>query len=92
MPALTFLLLGGFKFSSRHERFTPFGQALFGAAHGTAFGTSNNGFAMAIGGGLDMNASPRFSIRVLQADYLLTHLASQSQNSIRISAGVVFKF
>jgi len=61
----------------RDSRITPFGQVLFGVAHigghnGLAFSTSNNSFAMAIGGGVDYRVSHRFSIRPLQVDYLLS--------------------
>jgi len=60
----------------RHSHFTPFGQVLFGVAHigggdGLVFSTSNNSFAMALGG-VDVNVSHRFAIRPMQVDYLLT--------------------
>ena len=85
-----------------HSRITPFGQALFGVAHigghnGLAFSSSNNSFAMAIGGGVDFKVSHRFSVRPLQVDYLMTRfnelgLGAQSQNNLRVSTGVVFHF
>jgi len=89
--------------SYRHDsRMTPFGQVLFGVAHiagdnGLAFSTSNNSFAMAIGGGVDFKVSHRFSIRPAQLDYLLTHFnefatGAQNQNNLRVSTGVVFHF
>jgi hypothetical protein len=56
-----------------------------------------NGFAMAIGGGLDVPFHRHFALRVVQADYLLTRFDSVTgspakQNSARISAGVVIRF
>jgi outer membrane immunogenic protein len=85
-----------------HSHFTPFGQVLFGVAHiggsdGLAFSTSNNSFAMALGGGVDVNVSHRFSIRPVQVDYLLTRFnefgnGAQNQNNLRVSTGVVFHF
>jgi len=95
--------LFGPRVSYRHsERVTPFGQVLFGDAHigghnGLAFSSSNNSFAMAIGGGVDVKVSHRFSLRPVQVDYLLTRfnelgLGTQNQNSLRVTTGVVFHF
>jgi opacity protein-like surface antigen len=86
----------------RDSRITPFGQVLFGVAHiggsnGLAFSTSNNSFAMAVGGGVDYKISHRFSIRPVQVEYLLTRfnelgLGAENQNNLRVSTGVVFHF
>ena len=86
----------------RFERVTPFGQVLFGVAHiggdnGLGFSSSNNSFAMTVGGGVDVRVSHRFSLRPIQVDYLLTHfnefnLGAQNQNNLRVSTGVVFHF
>jgi len=86
----------------RDSRITPFGQVLFGVAHiggsnGLAFSTSNNSFAMTVGGGVDVKISRRFSIRPAQVDYLLTRFnefgtGAQTQNNLRVSTGVVFHF
>jgi len=86
----------------RDSRITPFGQVLFGVAHiggsnGLAFSTSNNSFAMTIGGGVDVKLSHHFSVRPAQVDYLLTRFnefatGAQSQNNLRVSTGVVFHF
>jgi opacity protein-like surface antigen len=58
--------------------------------------TSENAFAMALGGGVDWNATDHIGIRLIQAEYLLTRFgfggSSYSQNNARISAGVVFRF
>src|SRR5262249_23705169 len=86
----------------RNSRFTPFGQVLFGVAHiggshRLAFSTSNNSFAMALGGGVDVQVAHHFSVRPVQVDYLLTRFnefgnGGQNQNSLRVSTGVVFHF
>jgi outer membrane immunogenic protein len=86
----------------RDSRITPFGQVLFGVAHiggsnGLAFSTSNNSFAMTIGGGVDYKISHRFSIRPVQVEYLLTRfnelgMGAQTQNNLRVSTGAVFHF
>ena len=49
---------------------------------------------MAIGAGVDFKVSRRFSIRLLQVNYLMTRfnelgLGAQSQNNLRVSSGVV---
>src|SRR5208282_5230110 len=53
---------------------------------------SENSFAMALGGGLDWNATPHIGVRLIQAEYLMTQFGSTTQNGVRISAGVVFRF
>lgn len=87
--------LFGPKIAFRREKVTPFVQALFGGAHLSAGGTLN-GFATALGGGFDYNATPHLGIRVIQAEYLLTKInfggPFTSQNNVRVSAGVVFRF
>jgi opacity protein-like surface antigen len=65
-------------------------QAVIGACS-----VSENAFAMAIGGGLDWNATPHIGIRLVQAEYVLTKFkagANDQQNNARVSAGVVFRW
>jgi outer membrane protein OmpA-like peptidoglycan-associated protein len=82
--AYTFLF--GPQFSLRHERWTPFVHALFGAARlsdvqvsppatTSAFfnrSFSENSFATALGGGVDANFNKHIGVRLFQVDYLLT--------------------
>jgi len=95
--------LFGPRVSYRHPaHFTPFAQVLFGVAHiggsnGLSFSTSNNAFAMALGGGLDAHVTHHFSLRPIEVDYLLTRFnefgnGAQNQNNLRVSTGVVFHF
>ena len=90
--------LFGPKIASRsNERFTPFAQALFGGAHigSGVLGVSENGFALALGGGVDANVNYNVAVRVGQVEYLLTKFndgLNDRQTSVRISAGVVFRF
>jgi opacity protein-like surface antigen len=83
-------------FRAPMEKATPFFHALFGGAHasGSALGVSasENAFAYAIGGGVDVNAGKNFAIRIAQFDYLGTRFSSENQKNFRYSAGVVFKF
>jgi outer membrane immunogenic protein len=84
--------LFGPKLAYRNDRFTPFVQALFGGIHASGNGSSDNAFAMALGGGLDVDVTDHFGIRLIQAEYLMTQFSSETQNNARISAGVVFRF
>lgn len=86
----------------KYRRISPFGHVLVGGARAGSgvFATTNShtALATAFGVGVDWNLKDRFSIRPLQFDYLLTHLPevtngnTQTQNNIRVSAGIVFHF
>jgi opacity protein-like surface antigen len=94
--------LFGPRISYRHfRRITPFGQVLFGVArtNASAFFTSSsqNGFAMTAGGGVDLRLADHWSLRPLQVEYLLTRfqeasVGNQTQNDLRVSTGLVFRF
>jgi hypothetical protein len=97
--------LFGPRFSARGEKFTPFAEALFGMGHASASGSvsglgsgsdSINGFAMAFGGGFDINAGQHFAIRPAKFDYVLNRFSdsgiSENLNNFRYAAGVVIKF
>jgi outer membrane protein OmpA-like peptidoglycan-associated protein/opacity protein-like surface antigen len=55
-------------------------------------------FAMTAGGGLDIRVHRHFAFRIIQAEYLMTRFDNQdtgesgSQNDMRLSSGVVFRF
>src|SRR5215469_1542282 len=59
---------------------------------------SNNGWAVLLGGGIDIPINDKVSIRPAELDYLLTRFgnfftqANANQNSFRYAAGVVFNF
>ena len=89
-----FTYLFGPRFSYRSKSpITPFGQVLFGGIHRNAgaFGVSGsqNGFAMTVGGGLDLRADSHWAWRMVQAEYLYSSLPNQ-QNNARISTGVAY--
>lgn len=99
---LTFeTFLFGPRFSYRRsKRMTLFGQVLLGGGHAggslyNAPGLSpNSGFALATGGGFDLNVSEHVAIRIFEADYLLTKFQNginQRQNNLRLAFGVTFK-
>lgn len=81
----------GPRVTGRSETATPFVHALFGGARASALGSSETAFAMALGGGVDINASERVAVRIIQADYVMTRFSSVTQNNIRLSFGIVFK-
>lgn len=87
-----------------HSPFHPYGQVLVGVAHASgtlaqapnpAASNADAAFAANVGGGLDLRASPRFSIRLIEAGYIVTTFdngGNDHQNNLRISSGVVFHF
>jgi opacity protein-like surface antigen len=55
----------------------------------------DNAFAMALGGGVDVRVRKSLAVRPIQADYFLTRfggMGDKTQNSVRISTGLVFRF
>jgi len=89
--------------SHRFRRFTPYGEALVGGAHGgdsyfpslNSFSQSATSFAFSTGGGLDYRLSTRWSIRAFDLQYLRTAFpngVNNEQNQLMIGAGLVIKF
>jgi len=86
-------VLFGPRVSFSTGRFRPFGEALFGVAHiniNSGVG-SDTSFATALGGGLDYKIIKPVAWR-FQADYVGTRLFGGTQNNVRISTGIVFRF
>ena len=75
---------------------SPYVHALFGAARSStdtfADTISDAAFAMALGGGVDLNLNRSFAIRLFQADYFPTRFFDERQDNTRISTGIVFRF
>ena len=97
-------VLVGPRFSYRKsKRLVPFAHALFGITREHEDTTSllpdftlrtrsnNTGFAMALGGGLDVGLSRRLALRLFQVDYSLTQVVFTRHNA-RGSVGLVFRF
>ena len=59
---------------------------------------SQNNFAAAFGGGLDITLTNHIALKPIQVEYLMTQIAPAGshlnyvQNNLRYSAGVVFRF
>jgi len=87
----------------------PFAEALFGVGRVSVGGSvsgigdaseARNGFAMALGGGVDIEANEHFAVRAAKFDYLMNRFSideagvslSETLNNYRFATGVVFKF
>jgi opacity protein-like surface antigen len=94
---LTFM--GGPRISYRLGRIAAFGHGLFGGGNFRASLAGNSAsetkLAWAAGGGVDFAATELISVRLGQADYLMTRYdqggVPARQNHFRISAGVVIR-
>jgi hypothetical protein len=90
----TFLV--GPQVTFRQQRFDVYIHGLAGAArlgaNGFGLSASSTKLAAAFGGGLNVRAGEHLSVRVVQADYLLTRFGNITQNDVRLSAGLVFHF
>ena len=75
---------------------TPFGHVLLGAVRGSGgfvgISQSATKFGIAPGGGVDVKLSDMVSIRLVEADYLMTRFLGVRQDNIRVSAGIVLTF
>ena len=70
----------------------PFVHALFGGMTVTN-GSSDSGFAMLIGGGLDIGLRKGIGFRLVQADWMSLRFHGDTNNkNCRISTGIVVKF
>src|SRR5580704_10178570 len=105
----------GPRFSYRkYEKFTPYIQALGGVVHASSVSISgctgdpsctpigsDTTFAAMAGAGFDINISHRIALRLLEADFQLTHFRDPIsatgfsrgwQDNTRLSTGIVFRF
>jgi opacity protein-like surface antigen len=98
----TFSYLFGPRFNWRMSRVTPYVQTLVGGARFSSVANpltkSENVFATALGGGLDVQLSKHWAVKPVQVEYFMTQLPgaatnlTYAQNNLRYSAGVVFRF
>jgi hypothetical protein len=106
IPLNSYQFLFGPRVMFRGPRITPFVHAMFGGVKegagsttltilGTSVTTpavSSTGLGMAMGGGLDVNVSDRFALRVPQFDWTPMHIGGVwEKNVIRIGIGLVIK-
>ena len=78
------------------KRLVPYGHLLAGVSHASTNFRADNGalnLAYAGGGGIDYSVTRRISLRLLQGEYLITHVPNginDRQNQLRLSIGIVF--
>jgi opacity protein-like surface antigen len=94
--------MGGVKIqdNANDARFRPFVHALVGVAHASGEvnntfvngSESDNGLALALGGGLDFRVAKKVDVRAVQVDYNPTHIVGETDHNIRISTGLNFRF
>jgi opacity protein-like surface antigen len=92
----------GPRFNWRHSRFTPYVQALVGgerfssgfnpASTDQRLLASQDNFAAALGGGLDIAATNHVAIKLTTQISNSAANVNYVQNNLRYSAGVVFRF
>ena len=100
-----FSLAAGPRFTARNEHATTFAHILFGGSHlhervntlDAHFTNHGNTFAVVMGGGVDVNVTPHFGVRVIQAEYVLSKFnralsGKAIQHNARVGIGIVFRF
>ena len=106
-----FTYLFGPQIKFRTPKVQPFAQVLLGGAHSNVYANltracagpcttsgspAGDGFAMSIGGGVDIPINHHFQFRPAEFDYLMTRFTNRfnnsSQSNFRYSAGVNFTF
>lgn len=85
----------------RFDYFVPFAEFLIGGSHADSLitGTSSqNAFALAAGGGVDVVLSKHVAWRFAQIDYLMTNFSGPNlggnarQDNLRLGTGIVIRF
>src|SRR5581483_7280915 len=101
--------LAGPEFTARTGRAVFFAHSVFGYGEvdGSILGPTRNGFAMAFGGGVDVQINSRFSVRLIDADFVPSHFSGPQatgffgsptpnittwDKNARVSVGVIVKF
>lgn len=102
-----YTFMAGPRVSLRGDRVTPFAHVLVGGARASRVPISGStplrfggdgGFAMALGGGLDVKVSDMVSLRPIQGEYFFTKIGGSgsvlrdTQSHLRLGFGVNFTF
>lgn len=88
------------------DKASAFVHGLFGGAHKrvgavsvstplgpfTFPGESETGFAIGIGGGVDITLSERVALRAVQVDFIPNRIAGEWLNDVRLGIGLAFNF
>jgi outer membrane immunogenic protein len=101
-PLTLTIFTGGVRWRPARGVWQYYGQALVGGGYASgsfaqqSVGSSSSwSFATNIGGGLERRLAPRWSLRIFEADYMLTRFNNQKnniQNNLRLSGGVAVHF
>ncbi len=84
--------LFGPRFRAQTGRTTLFVHGLLGGATARSGGDTANGFAMGLGGGVDIGITKKVAVRVLQLDWVPTRFEGAWLNGIgRAGFGIVLK-
>ena len=84
--------LFGPKLSLRGKKFTAFHHSLFGGAHISGGGESDNAFMIGTGVGIDLDASDRLAFRLVQFDFIPHRSGGEwSTRDFRVAFGIVLK-
>ncbi len=98
---LTTFLFGPRLNLRKFDHFVPFAEFLFGGARaGNPLngGSTQNAFALATGGGVDVVFTKNIAWRFAQIDYLMTNFSGTSvgssarQNNLRVGSGIVLRW
>jgi hypothetical protein len=93
-----FYLLFGPQLRHNFGKFTPFARATLGYSRAIFkdqagfISSDQNSYATGLGGGIDVRVHEHISIRVIEADYVLSHFRADRQDNWKVSAGVVFSW
>ena len=100
-----FKLVAGPRFTARGDYGTTFAHIMFGGTHQHErvdtllqhFTTHDTAFSLVVGGGVDIDVTPHFGVRVIQAEYDLSKFnravsGKAIQHNARVGIGVVFRF
>jgi len=91
-----FTELYGPRFTLALPRIHPYVHALVGTVNGTAQTltgrVSENALGMGFGGGLNVRGTRHIWLRLVQVDYIRAQFTNNTQNDMRVSAGLIFRF
>jgi hypothetical protein len=88
LSAYTYLF--GPRVNARGDKATGFAHILLGGATTKVEGLSETDFALAAGGGVDVNAGKSIAVR-FQADYVPVFAEGETLHNFRFMTGIVFK-
>lgn len=87
-----YTILGGIRIAGTFGKFRPFVHGMGGIKKIPVNGISYSPAAADVGGGLDYKLPFRNLSWRIQADYIHTNYLSASQDDVRASTGIVFRF